>query len=80
MWQSTQCNYENGSTINQKEVIEWSVHLETMEKRYRDICDSRTKESEIIATECSLTKHETWVTFTRKKNFIYKVSHKYVII
>ena len=62
MWQSTQRTYENGSTINQKEVIEWSVHLETMEKRYRDICDSHTKESEVIATECSLINDED--TFT----------------
>ena len=37
VWQSTQRNYENGSTVTQKEVTKWSVHLETMEKRYKDL-------------------------------------------
>ena len=35
-----QYNCENGSTMTQKEV---SVHSETMEKRYRDVCDLHTK-------------------------------------
>ena len=35
--QSTERNYENGSTMNQKEVIKWSVYLETIEKCYRDL-------------------------------------------
>ena len=29
MWQSTQRNYENRSTMTQKKVLKWSVHFET---------------------------------------------------
>lgn len=42
-----QYNRENGSTMTQKEV---SVHSETMEKRYRDVCDLHTKKSDRSAT------------------------------
>ena len=32
VWQSTQRNCENGSTMTEKEVIKWRVHFETVEK------------------------------------------------
>ena len=35
--QSTQHNCKNGSTMTQKKVLMWIVHLETMEKRYRNV-------------------------------------------
>ena len=35
-WQFIQHNYENGSTMTQKKVLKWKVHLEIKEKRYRN--------------------------------------------
>ena len=32
VWQLTQHNYENGSSMTQKDVIKWSVYLKTIEK------------------------------------------------
>ena len=34
---SKQYNYENESSMTEKETKKWSVHLETMDKCYRDL-------------------------------------------
>ena len=42
MCQSTQHDDENGSSMTQKERTKRSVHLETMEKHYRDPVEQHT--------------------------------------
>lgn len=58
MWQFIQRNYENGSAMTQKEIIKWSVHLETTKKHSRTLCDSHIEESRRIAVEGSLIDNE----------------------
>ena len=44
MWQFIQRNYENGSAMTQKEIIKWSVHLETTKKHSRIVTQKRVEE------------------------------------
>ena len=69
-----QHNFESTSSMTQKEVILGTVHLETIEKRYRDfVWQSNKGDSGRVAIEGSLIVnlkiplHETCATFTQEK-------------
>ena len=71
MWQSTQHNYDNGSTMTQREVIKCPLgsNGKTLQKYCVKVTQNRIEQFllRVHSEEMEIPFHETCVTFTQRK-------------